>query len=49
MLRTPEMQADVARLGGVLDIGTPGDFAVFIAREAKRWRDVAEKGHIEMQ
>jgi tripartite-type tricarboxylate transporter receptor subunit TctC len=49
VLRTPEMQADVARLGGVLDIGTPQDFAAFIGRESKRWRDVVEKGHIEPQ
>ncbi|MCX7311767.1 MAG: tripartite tricarboxylate transporter substrate binding protein [Alphaproteobacteria bacterium] len=49
VLRTPEMQADVKRLGGVLDIGTPQDFSAFIGRESKRWRDVVEKGRIEMQ
>jgi tripartite-type tricarboxylate transporter receptor subunit TctC len=43
------MQADVARLGGVLDIGTPQDFEKFIARESQRWRDVVEKGHMEKQ
>jgi hypothetical protein len=39
----------VARLGGVLDVGTPQDFAKFITRESKRWRDVVEKGHIAKQ
>lgn len=49
VLSLPEMQADVQRLGGSIELGTPRDFATFLAREAKRWRDVAEKGHIEMQ
>jgi tripartite-type tricarboxylate transporter receptor subunit TctC len=49
VLEQPEMKADVARLGGVLDVGTPQDFAKFITRESKRWRDVVEKGHIQKQ
>jgi len=49
VLKTPEMQADVKRLGGVLDIGTPQDFEKFIARESQRWRDVVEKGRMEKQ
>jgi tripartite-type tricarboxylate transporter receptor subunit TctC len=49
VLRMPEMQTDVQRLGGQITIGSAQDFAVFVAREAKRWRDVAEAGNIKME
>jgi tripartite-type tricarboxylate transporter receptor subunit TctC len=48
ILRTPEMQADVAKLGGTINIGSAQDFATFIAREAKRWREVADAGNIKV-
>jgi tripartite-type tricarboxylate transporter receptor subunit TctC len=49
ILRSPEMQADVQRLGGVLDIGSAADFAQFIAREARRWREVADANNIKIE
>ncbi len=49
VLSQPEMQADVKRLGGSIELGKPQDFARFLSREAQRWRDVVEKGHIEMR
>jgi tripartite-type tricarboxylate transporter receptor subunit TctC len=48
ILRTPAMQADVERLGGFINVGSPQDFATFIAREAKRWRDVADAANIKV-
>jgi tripartite-type tricarboxylate transporter receptor subunit TctC len=48
ILKSDDGQRDIARLGGVLDIGSPEDFAAFIAREAKRWRDVADAGNIKV-
>jgi tripartite-type tricarboxylate transporter receptor subunit TctC len=48
ILRTKEMQADVARLGGSVDVGDASQFTAFIAREAKRWRDVADAANIKV-
>ncbi|MGZ5803354.1 MAG: Bug family tripartite tricarboxylate transporter substrate binding protein [Xanthobacteraceae bacterium] len=48
ILRTKEMQADVARLGGSVDVGTAQQFGTFIAREAKRWREVADAANIKV-
>ena len=48
ILRTPEMHADVERLGGTINIGSSKDFATFIARESKRWRDVADAANIKV-
>lgn len=49
VLNTPEMKADVARLGGVLDVGSAQAFASFIARESARWNGVVERGHLQKQ
>jgi tripartite-type tricarboxylate transporter receptor subunit TctC len=48
ILRTKEMQADVTRLGGSIDIGSAQQFGAFIAREAKRWREVADAANIKV-
>ncbi len=48
ILRSPQMQADVERLGGLMDIGSADDFAKFIAREAVRWREVADANNIKV-
>jgi len=48
ILRSPQMQADVERLGGLMDIGSADDFAKFIAREAARWREVADANNIKV-
>jgi tripartite-type tricarboxylate transporter receptor subunit TctC len=44
-LRSPEMQASMAKLGVEATIGSPQDFAAFIADEAPKWaRIVADSG-----
>ena len=44
-LRSPEMQASMAKLGVEATIGSPQDFAAFIAEEAPKWaRIVADSG-----
>jgi tripartite-type tricarboxylate transporter receptor subunit TctC len=48
ILRTKEMQGDVARLGGSVDVGDSAQFTAFIAREAKRWREVADVANIKV-
>ena len=48
ILKTPDVQKDIATLGGQTDIGAPQDFAAFIAREAKRWREVADAGNLKV-
>jgi len=47
VLRSPEMQADVGRLGGRAEPNTAQAFAAFVAREAKRWREVADAAHVK--
>jgi len=49
ILRRPDIQADIAKLGGTVNIGSPQDFAAFVAREAKRWREVADAGNIKVE
>ena len=36
-LKTPEMQATLARLSSIPKIGTPQDFAAFLAAEVPKW------------
>jgi tripartite-type tricarboxylate transporter receptor subunit TctC len=44
-LRSTEMQASMAKLGVEATIGSPHDFATFIAEEAPKWaRIVADSG-----
>ena len=49
ILRKPEIQADIAKLGGTVNIGSPQEFATFISREATRWREVADAGNIKVE
>jgi tripartite-type tricarboxylate transporter receptor subunit TctC len=49
ILRKPEIQADIAKLGGTVNVGSPQEFAAFIAREATRWREVADAGNIKVE
>ena len=49
--RHPEDQrpaAEIQKLGGQIDVGTPADFSAFIATEAKRWLDVADANNIKV-
>ena len=48
LLRDSAVQGDIAKLGGQIDIGSAEDFARFIAREARRWREVADAGNIKV-
>jgi tripartite-type tricarboxylate transporter receptor subunit TctC len=45
-LRSPENQATIARLGAVSNLGTPEDFAAFIAAQYRKWLQVAKSSHI---
>ena len=48
ILRTPEVAAEIQKLGGQINIGSPADFAAFIAVEARRWLDVADTNNIKV-
>ncbi len=41
-LRSPEMKASMAKLGFEAKIGTPQEFAAFIAEELPRWTEIAK-------
>jgi len=43
VLHDPELDAHLAKLGGVPDIGTPADFGKFIASETEKWGKVVRK------
>ena len=49
VLRSPEAQAALARLYAEAKIGTPQDFAAFIAAEAKRWTEIANAAGIKVE
>jgi tripartite-type tricarboxylate transporter receptor subunit TctC len=42
-LRDPDLDAQLAKLGGVPDIGTPADFGNFIGAEIDKWAKVVRK------
>ncbi len=48
ILRRPDVQAEIAKLGGQIKVGSPAEFAAFIATEAKRWLDIAEANQIKV-
>ncbi len=48
ILRSPEAQTGLARLNAEARIGSPQDFAAFIAAEAKKWADVAKAANIKV-
>ena len=41
-LRSPEMKESMAKLGFDAKIGTPQDFAAFIAEEIPRWAEIVK-------
>jgi tripartite-type tricarboxylate transporter receptor subunit TctC len=49
ILRSPEAQNGLARLYAEARIGTPQDFAAFIASEATKWADVAKAANIKVE
>jgi tripartite-type tricarboxylate transporter receptor subunit TctC len=48
ILRSPEAQAGLARLSAEARIGSPQDFAAFIAAEAPRWAAIAQETGIKV-
>ena len=48
-LSTPEMKATIARLGAVSPLGSPADFAGFIATQHNKWKDVARSANIKVE
>jgi tripartite-type tricarboxylate transporter receptor subunit TctC len=48
-LSTPEMKATIARLGAVSPLGSPADFAKFIAGQHNKWKDVAKSANIKVE
>jgi tripartite-type tricarboxylate transporter receptor subunit TctC len=48
ILQRPDIQIEIAKLGGQIKVGPPTEFASFIAGEAKRWLDVAEANQIKV-
>jgi tripartite-type tricarboxylate transporter receptor subunit TctC len=48
-LRTSEMQASMDKLGIEATIGSPQDFAAFIAAEAPKWARIVEASGVKME
>jgi tripartite-type tricarboxylate transporter receptor subunit TctC len=48
-LRSPEMQASMQKLGIDATIGSPQDFAAFIAAEAPKWARIVEASGVKME
>jgi tripartite-type tricarboxylate transporter receptor subunit TctC len=49
ILREPAMQARFIELGGTAAPGTPEDFADFVRREIKQWREVARIANVRLE
>jgi tripartite-type tricarboxylate transporter receptor subunit TctC len=47
-LSTPEMRETIAKLGAVSPLGTPEEFAAFIAAQNNKWRAVARAANIKV-
>ena len=47
-LRSPEMKASMERLGVEPSIGSPEDFAAFIADEAPKWARIVEASGVKI-
>jgi tripartite-type tricarboxylate transporter receptor subunit TctC len=45
-LKTPEVTDLLAKFGSTARIGTPQEFATFLAGETRRWADVAKAAHV---
>jgi tripartite-type tricarboxylate transporter receptor subunit TctC len=48
MMATLEMRAAMARLGVSPSIGTPKDFADFIAAEVPKWKQIVEASGVQI-
>jgi tripartite-type tricarboxylate transporter receptor subunit TctC len=48
-LRTPEMQANIRKLGAVSEPGSPAEFGAFIAAEERKWSTVAKAANVHLE
>jgi tripartite-type tricarboxylate transporter receptor subunit TctC len=48
-LRSPEMQANLRRLGAEPQIGSPEEFAAFMMAESRKWASVAQAAGIKLE
>jgi tripartite-type tricarboxylate transporter receptor subunit TctC len=48
-MRSPEMQANMAKLGIEATLGSPQDFAAFIANEAPKWARIVEASGVKIE
>jgi tripartite-type tricarboxylate transporter receptor subunit TctC len=48
-LKSPEVQASLAKLGTRPMIGTPQDFGNHIAAEARRWADIVNQSGAKLE
>jgi tripartite-type tricarboxylate transporter receptor subunit TctC len=48
-LRSPEMQANLRRLGAEPQIGSPEEFAAFMMAESRKWAGVAQAAGIKLE
>jgi len=48
-LKSPELQASLAKLGATAKIGSPQDFAAFMAAERQKWSEVANAANIKAE
>jgi tripartite-type tricarboxylate transporter receptor subunit TctC len=49
VLQQPDVRAEIEKLGGQINVGSAQDFSAFIAREAARWREVADANNIKVE
>jgi tripartite-type tricarboxylate transporter receptor subunit TctC len=48
VLASPEMTAAMKRIGVAASIGTPAEFAAFIADEAPKWREIVKSSGVQI-
>ena len=49
IIRTPELEASLAKLSARSKIGSPQDFADFMAAEQKKWTEIADAAGIKVK
>jgi tripartite-type tricarboxylate transporter receptor subunit TctC len=47
-LKSKENQETIARIGAVSNLGSPEEFAAFIAAQHRKWLDVAKTAHVKI-
>jgi tripartite-type tricarboxylate transporter receptor subunit TctC len=49
ILKTPELNASLAKLSARPKIGSPQDFAAFMAAERRKWTEIANAAGIKVE